>query len=144
MIRKWALALLAAAFALSLAACSGGASPTPSGPVDVTVTLTDFKVESSLTNFKVGVPYHFIFTNKGAVNHEIMIMPVVSADANMTMEEMDKMALGMIEEDEMPAGATGTLDVTFTEPAPAGKLEFACHVAGHYEAGMRLPITVEP
>ncbi len=52
------------------------------------------------------------------------------------------MALGMIEEDDMPAGATGTLDLTFTEPAEAGKLEFACHVPGHYEAGMKLPITV--
>lgn len=144
MIRKLTLTLLAVAFVLPLAACASGATSTPSGPVDVTVTLTDFKVESSLTDFKVGVPYHFIFTNNGAINHEIMIMPVVSPDANMTMEEMDEMALGMIEEDEMPPGATETLDLTFSEAASAGKLEFACHVAGHYEAGMKLPINVQP
>jgi len=59
------------------------------------------------------------------------------------MEAMDEMALAMIEEDELPSGATKTLDYTFTEPAPDGTLEFVCHVEGHYEAGMRLPITVK-
>ena len=139
MNHKRTFILLLAILATLLAAC---ASPTPSGPVEVKVTLTDFAVQSSLTEFKVGVPYHFVFTNNGAVNHEIMIMPVVDPAMGMSMAQMDEMALGMIEEDDMPPGGTGTLDITFTEPAEAGKLEFACHVPGHYEAGMRLPITV--
>jgi uncharacterized cupredoxin-like copper-binding protein len=139
MNHKRASTLLLAVLAVLLAAC---ASPTPSGPVEVQVTLTDFAVQSSMTEFKVGVPYHFVVTNKGAVNHEIMIMPPVDPSSGMTMAQMDEMALGMIEEDDMPAGATETMDVTFTKPAAAGELEFACHVPGHYEAGMRLPITV--
>jgi len=113
---------------------------------DVTITLTDFGVESSRTTFEVGVPYHFTITNNGAINHEIMIMPPLTEEQmmmNMDMEAMDKMALAMVEEDELTPGATKTLDYTFTEPAPAGTLEFACHVEGHYVAGMKLSITVK-
>jgi len=62
---------------------------------------------------------------------------------DMDMEAMDEMALAMIEEDELTPGATKTLDYTFTEPASTGDLEFVCHVEGHYEAGMKLPITVK-
>ncbi len=32
---------------------------------------------------------------------------------------------------------------TITFPDTVGSLEFACHTEGHYEAGMRSPITVE-
>lgn len=31
----------------------------------------------------------------------------------------------------------------FTNPAQAGTLEFACHLPGHYEAGMKLAIVVK-
>ncbi|MDP1715729.1 MAG: hypothetical protein Q8L41_13390 [Anaerolineales bacterium] len=48
----------------------------------------------------------------------------------------------MIEADELPLGATVSFDYTFTEPASAGSLEFACHVEGHYEAGMKQSIIV--
>ena len=121
--------------ALALTSCSGTKT--------VKVTLTDFKIESSLTEFKVGVPYHFVVSNKGASNHEFMIMPHIDASMNMSMEQMDEMALGMIEDSDLVPGATLTLDITFTEPAPTGTLEFACHTAKHYQAGMLLPITIQ-
>ena len=126
---------------LLLSAC--GPSTNPDGSVNVKVALRDFGIDSSLTTFEVGVPYHFIITNEGAINHELMIMEPMMAGMDMTMEEMDAMALAYVEEDELPPGATQTLDYTFTGPAPAGSLEFACHTEGHYEAGMRLPITVK-
>ena len=113
---------------------------------EVTITLTDFGMESSRTSFEVGVPYHFVVTNNGVINHEIMIMPPLTEDQmmmNMDMEQMDEMALAMIEEDELTPGATRSFDYTFTESAPAGTLEFACHVEGHYVAGMKLPFTVK-
>jgi len=126
---------------LLLAACGA-----QSGSNDVTITLTDFGIESSRTSFKVGVPYHFTVTNKGAVEHEIMLMAPLTEDQmmmNMDMEEMDAMALAHVEADELQAGDTAGFDYTFTEPAPAGTLEFSCHIPGHYEAGMKLPITVK-
>jgi len=126
---------------LIISAC--GPSTNPDGSVNVDVTLTDFGIDSSLISFEVGVPYHFIITNEGEDEHELMIMEPMMAGIEMSMEEMDEMALAVVEEDDLPPGATYTLDYTFTEPAPAGSLEFSCHIPGHYEAGMLLSITVK-
>jgi uncharacterized cupredoxin-like copper-binding protein len=119
-------------FSTVLAAC--GPSGSSSKAVEVQVTLTDFKVESSLTTFSVGTPYHFVITNKGSVAHEIEIMPP-AGDA--------KQALLSVGEKDLQAGASKAVDYTFTTAAPEGTLEFACHIAGHYEAGMHLPIVVK-
>lgn len=112
---------------------------------EVKITLTDFGIASSRTSFEVGVPYHFTVTNNGAVEHEIMLMAPLTDDQmmmNMDMEEMDKMALAHVEADELQTGDTAEFNYTFTEPAQVGTLEFSCHIPGHYEAGMKLPITV--
>ena len=121
----------------------GGNNNSGEAPLTVTVEAGDFYIKPSQTIFKVGVPYHFVLNNVGKVPHEIMVMPVVSPSSGMTMTEMDEMSLGMFEEEDFPAGATGSFDLTFTKPYAAGELEFACHVAGHYEGGMHTPITVE-
>jgi len=125
---------------LLLAACSSKNSN------EVKITLTEFGIKSSVTEFEAGVPYHFIVTNEGTVEHEIMIMAPFTEDqmgAAMDMEELDKTALAMIEADELAPGATAYLDYTFAASAPEGTLEFACHTPGHYEAGMNMPIIVK-
>ncbi len=136
--KKVLVVLVAAGFLLT--ACGG------QGATKVKITLTEFGIQSSLTEFQTGVPYHFVVTNAGAVEHEIMIMPPLTDDQmsmNMDMEALDEMALALIEEEDLPSGATASMDYTFTEAAPAGTLEFACHTPGHYEAGMKLAITVK-
>jgi uncharacterized cupredoxin-like copper-binding protein len=133
--------ILIAVFLLS--ACGGGSSASKT-PVDVNITLTDFGISSSLTTFQVGTPYHFTVKNDGAVPHEIFIMPV--ATAGMTPDQIQALkgsGLDSIMADDLPVGATKTMDYTFTKAYPAGTLEFACHLPGHYEAGMHLPITVQ-
>jgi uncharacterized cupredoxin-like copper-binding protein len=127
--------------AIGLTACGGSASGAAQKPVDVTVTLTEFKIESSLTDFKVGVPYHFIVTNSGTVAHEFRIMP--PSKGTITQDEAQLTTLASISSTDLTPGATKTLDYTFKQAAPAGALEFACHAPGHYEAGMHLGITVE-
>lgn len=141
MIYRFVYKLLPILMIAALSACAGGSSK-PNQPVDVEITANEFGFESSLTTFSVGVPYHFVVTNKGTVAHEFMILEPMEP-GTMSMEEMDDMALALIEEDDLPPGATASVDVTFTEPAPPGTLEFACHTPGHYEAGMKLAITVE-
>lgn len=127
---------------LTLSACAGNSSNSK-GPVDVTITATDFNFQSSQTTFKVGVTYHFIVTNKGAVEHEFMLVKPIDPSANMEMSEMDDMALAHIEEDDLEAGETASVDYTFTEEDANKTLEFSCHLPGHYENGMKLPITVQ-
>jgi len=135
--------IVLAAVGLLLTACGGKPS---AGPTEVKITLTEFGIQSSLNEFEAGVPYRFVVTNAGAVEHEFMIMPPLTDDQmgmGMDMHELDEQALAMIPASDLPAGASATLDFTFPEAAPAGTLEFACHVAGHYEANMKLPITVK-
>ncbi len=122
-----------------LAACGGGGGG--GGATTVTVTLTDFKIDSSLTAFSVGVPYHFVVTNKGAVAHEFAIMPPAQG-VQGSEAQLPSGALAGIKGQDLAAGATKTFDYTFTA-APAGGLEFACHLPGHYEAGMHVAITVK-
>ena len=124
-------------------ATSTTSAGTSAQPVTVDVTADEFSFESSLTTFEVGVPYHFVVHNVGDEEHELMIVEPIAA-GTMDMEAMDEMAVGHIEEDDLAAGATSSVDVTFDRPYPAGTLELACHIGQHYQNGMVLPIVVEP
>lgn len=119
-------------------ASAGGTTPNAAGPTTVQVTLIDFKVQSSLTTFKVGVPYHFVVTNNGTATHEFMALP--SSMENASEDARD--AAEFFEVSELDPGHTGTADYTFTKPYPAGIVEFSCHVGSHFELGMKLPFTV--
>lgn len=126
------------------------AVPTPAAggaAEEVAVTLGgaagEFSITTAQTTFRVGVPYRFVVTNAGQAPHELLIIPPMPM-GQMAMEEAHHLALGLIDEEDLPPGATETLEITFTTPAPAGTLELACYVPGHYEAGMHLPIAVVP
>jgi uncharacterized cupredoxin-like copper-binding protein len=141
MFKKILTIMLAAV--LLLTACSAQESK---DSVEVKITLTEFGIESPLTEFETGVPYRFTVTNTGVVEHEFMIMPPLTEDEmgmHMNMTDLDEMALDMLEAADLQAGDTASFDFTFTEPAEAGKLEFACHTPGHYEANMKQPIVVQ-
>jgi uncharacterized cupredoxin-like copper-binding protein len=134
------------AISILLAACGASASSTnPDGSIDVDVTLTDFGIESSLTTFEAGKTYHFTITNKGAIQHEFVIAePLVGGTVHGTdMEMMHEGLIVEVEEDELPPGAIVTVDATFPADLPDEGLEFACHTEGHYEAGMKFPISVK-
>jgi uncharacterized cupredoxin-like copper-binding protein len=120
-----------------LAACGGSSSKT----VDVQVTLSDFKIQSSLTDFQSGVAYHFTIKNDGSVAHEFRIIPPMSSQS--TQEQITSATLAYVDQSQLQPGQTATLDYTFTQAYPAGQLEFACHLPGHYDAGMHLGITVK-
>jgi uncharacterized cupredoxin-like copper-binding protein len=126
--------------AVVLAACGGSGGAGGSGATTVNVTLSDFTIASSLTSFKVGVPYHFVVKNSAAVPHEIFIDPV---DPNLTPDTAKSQALAGLGPDVLTAGASQSFDYTFTKAYPAGSYEFACHLPGHYESGMHVGITVQ-
>jgi len=136
--------LLLGLLVLAVAGCGAKAagssnSSKANGPTTVKITLTEFKITSSVTSFTVGTPYHFVVTNAGQVQHELMVMPVAMGTASENQRDASK----LLEVSELDPGQSGTADFTFTTPAPAGTLEMACHVPGHYESNMRLPIVVK-
>lgn len=143
MSRRIRLILASGMIVLLVVACGGKGAGT-NRPVDVNVTLGEFTIESSVTEFKPGVQYRFTVTNTGQVPHELMIMPVAT-DAmgmlEMSMEEMDALAFMVIPEEKLPPGATVVMDYAFTA-VPEGNIEFVCALPGHVEAGMYIPITV--
>ena len=125
---------------VALAACGNSTSPTSSGSQEVQVTLSEYKITSSLATFSPGTSYHFVITNSGKVAHEFMIMPMGMNMHDMSMDDMHKNALHMI--DSVAPGETKTFDYTFTSSMMGQRFEFACHLPGHYEAGMQSPIVV--
>jgi uncharacterized cupredoxin-like copper-binding protein len=124
-----------------LTACGSTAAavpPIPSGYTEVQITLSDYKIQSSLTSFTAGKPYYFVITNKGAVTHEFMVMP---PGMGGHIKTLNKMSFAAVE--NIAPGETTTLKFTFERTASPQHLEFSCHYADHYARGMMLPVVVD-
>ena len=117
----------------------GGATPAATAAEVVSVTLGEFSVTSSATEFHVGQRYRFVVTNDGAIPHELMVLPQLENVGARDMDELHHVALGVIPVENLGPGATGEVEATFTEP---GSYELACALTLHYDAGMTVAITV--
>lgn len=113
------------------------------GKVQVQVTEGDNWVKSDLTTFKVGVTYVFTITNTGRRAHSFSISHPVTEKTGSGIAAAMTGALLLMSKDQLSPGAVATVEYTFTEPAPAGTLEFACLILMHYKMGQYLPIVVE-
>lgn len=107
----------------------------------VEVTALDTAFEPSTIDVSAGEAVTFLVTNTGRAVHEFTV-----GDAPMQQEHaeaMDHIPSGMAHDTgnsiTLQPGETKELSWRFGE---AATLEYACHQPGHYEAGMRGPITV--
>lgn len=138
-MKRFLAVFLLLTFALALVGC-GQATNTSKGHT-VNVTLSEFKIETTVSTFQPGTAYQFHVTNTGKIDHEFMIMPSSQGTMNgMSMDEMDKMALTSI--DTIHPGETKTLEYTFPSSTAGTQPEFACYLPGHYEAGMKQGVHV--
>jgi Cu+-exporting ATPase len=119
------------------------ASSVSSRPVDWTITMTTadaLRFAPDVVTVRQGETIQFQINNPGAVPHEFVI-----GDASEQQAHEREMASGGMSAEPnaiaVPAGQTVQLVYTFDR---AGTLEFACHVAGHYAAGMRGTINISP
>ncbi len=144
------LGLLLVPFLLLLVACGSSTTPsgsqpgqtTPSGSQAVQVILSDNTINSSLTTFTAGMPYHFVVTNTGQVAHQFVMIPMGMGMEHMSVDEMHHAALYMY--DSVAPGETRMFDYTFAPSSAGQSFQFACGTQGHYEAGMQLPFMVHP
>jgi uncharacterized cupredoxin-like copper-binding protein len=111
-------------------------APAP-GSVEVKFTLVEFRITSSVTVFHANTHYYFVVSNRGHDTHEFMIMPDKPDGSPLSPDAQFKSML--IELEPITPGTIWTTNFTF--PA-SGKYEIACQMGRHYQAGMRLPITV--
>ena len=107
----------------------------------ITITMLDImRFSPDKISVKQGETVKIIIKNTGDMLHELVIG---------TKKELDEHATLMLkfpdmEHDEpymahVPAGKTGEIVWTFNR---AGNFDFACLIAGHYQAGMVGKITV--
>src|SRR5436305_6258547 len=76
--------LLLGLLVMAIAGCgakAAGAAAT-NGVTNVQISLTEFKVTSSLDTFTVGKQYHFVVTNAAQAQHELMVMPTAKGTAS--------------------------------------------------------------
>ena len=111
----------------------------PTGDTAVQITLQNIKIHSSITTFKMGVPYFFVITNKDSVEHEFMISPA-GMGGHIMSSAMMGVTFALVE--NIKPHTIRTLAYTFKYPEPAGSIEFACHYGDHYAMGMLLPVIV--
>ena len=148
-MKRIALLSLTVLIMIWVTACGGASTPTaeaaeateiPITGTRVDITLADNTIESSLTTFQVGVPYTFVIVNEGRHAHNFNISTPVSIAGSL--RDALSTALLVVEQRELGAGASVTVNYTFSESAVGQALEFACLIRMHYEDGMLLAITV--
>ncbi|MHB9863876.1 cupredoxin domain-containing protein [Streptomyces sp. YIM S03343] len=133
--RRAAISISALAFtgALALAACGGGggggshasSSPTTAkagAGTQVTVTETEYHLKLSRSAFTPGT-YTFTAHNAGTATHAL---------------ELDGPGVEDVRTNNLQAGQTGTLTVTFKK----GSYKMYCPVDGHKQLGMMQTIQV--
>jgi len=101
-------------------------------PVEVTVTLSEMKVELSTANVPAGTAVTYVITNNGKLTHEVVLEKEGADDEPLEFGGKEQ------EAENIAPGATVKAEWTIPE---AGRYQLACHIEGHYEAGMKTAFT---
>lgn len=101
-------------------------------PETVKVTITEWKVELSTDTVPAGIPVKFTITNTGNVTHEVVLERAGAVDEPIAFAGHEQ------EAEDIGPGATRTVEWTLPE---AGRYQLACHIPGHFEAGMKTAFT---
>lgn len=128
----------------------------------LTLTMTEFQFAPKTVSVKPGTAVELTVVNKGTVEHEFMLYPSPgSTSMNMDMDKYGAentyfKDIGTVE--VVIQGLTATRKTSRLERVglnprqsatikfvakKAGTFEFACHIPGHYEAGMKGALTVK-
>ncbi len=122
--RPMSILLLCCAWCFALVACGSPftASPEkhspaphmisiPPNPVNVLVTLKEYRIVSSMTTFKPGVLYRFSIHNGGRKHHEFLLGVTYLIDYPVPPQEFAALYPIMVK--DIAPGGTTTVDYTF-------------------------------
>lgn len=106
----------------------------------IKITAMDIRYDKPAIRIKAGETIKFVVTNAGKLRHEFMLGDAGEQRAHAEMmKEMPDMVHSDPNMVTVEPGETKILVWHFTR---AGKFEAACHIPGHYEAGMKSELTV--
>lgn len=107
----------------------------------IKLSATDIKFMPAELTIKSGETVRFEIVNDGKLDHEFVLGSAEEqAEHDKEMAAMGGMKMDHVNGVRVAPGETGSLIWTFTK---AGTLQFACHVPGHYAAGMVGQLTVK-
>jgi uncharacterized cupredoxin-like copper-binding protein len=127
------LTRLVLAAPLLLGACGGDAKEAPARTIEVKA-LDTLRFDPPNVAAKAGERVTFRVTNTGATDHEFVVGDAAFQAAHETGGHAGHAGGAAV---SLKPGETKTLDYTMPETAPA----YACHVAGHDDAGMKGTVT---
>ena len=142
-VKRLSAAAAACVFALLAAACgsdvddeagAGSGSDTSAVPADETINveMADIKFKPDTLTVKSGTTVRFVFKNTGDLDHEAAFGDEATQQA---VESGRQKRVGPL------VGPNGTRTWVQRFDAP-GSLIIGCHLAGHYEAGMKIRVTI--
>jgi uncharacterized cupredoxin-like copper-binding protein len=119
---------------------------TEAAPREIDLTMDNFLFDPGSITVHQGETIRFVVTNPTTIRHELVLGDAEEQEHHaMEMDEMSSEGSGHMmaepNELEVEAGTSGELVWTFDA---AGEFLMGCHVAGHWEAGMRGAIEVVP
>lgn len=152
---KRLVAALSMTFISSIAVASGNhpgghgdvasiGQPGKSENINRTITITMFdtmRYSPASISVKQGETIRFIVRNSGKIKHELVLG--TEKELKQHYEVMKKFPEMEHEEENMATvlpGKSGEIIWHFTK---AGKIDFACLLPGHYDAGMKGAVTVK-
>ena len=137
---------------------------TPDSPRTIEIAMVDIAFQPTAVTVQAGETVRFVFTNDGAVEHEATFGDETEQEAHAAeMREAEGMDMGGMDTDGMDMhgtndpgddghgdevaplvlepGASEDVIMTFDDPDVSSTI-IGCHVPGHWEAGMRVDVTV--
>ena len=137
MIQKAVVALFA--LALLANACSQGMEPLPAD-VNVIVDMKEYAITLSVPTIKAGT-IKFGIRNNGTMVHDFDLyktdrplaeLPIDGGSAKVKMDGLVKQMINI----------SAQRSTTISADLAAGRYVIICNVAGHYQLGMRVALTV--
>ncbi len=125
----------------------------------VTVTMNEYQFLPKTITLQAGIPVELTLVNKGKIEHEFTVYPAPKSApedwdeyemANTYFKDMGEVEVSYrgqgavagtrLFEVKVEQGKSAKIEFT---PATKGTFEVACHIKGHYEAGMKATFVVK-